>query len=201
VRARPRTLHCGPSFAVPVGARAPRRLQPSVICRYAISDARAGCYLACISTPVIHTLGCEPGQPLGTRMRVSGVHAAGQAASHDELCARVVIWPPSRLAWVRCERESVVVAWPVGSRVVSQPREEADEDHRSRRTPAPLRKSQSFDRGAIRERGVSYWSMDVSLSSARLSTWAMKSSWKRPATPRSLFVSGRREAADMADGS
>jgi hypothetical protein len=33
----------------------------------------------------------------------------GQAVSYDELRARVVIWPPSRLARVRCERESVVV--------------------------------------------------------------------------------------------
>jgi hypothetical protein len=41
----------------------------------------------------------------------------GQAVSYHELRARVGIWPPSRLARVRCERESVVVVWPVGSRV------------------------------------------------------------------------------------
>jgi hypothetical protein len=41
----------------------------------------------------------------------------GQAVPNDELRARVVIWPPFRLARVRCERESVVVVWPVGSRV------------------------------------------------------------------------------------
>lgn len=33
----------------------------------------------------------------------------GQAVPYDELRARVVIWPPSRLTRVRCERESVVV--------------------------------------------------------------------------------------------
>jgi hypothetical protein len=33
----------------------------------------------------------------------------GQAVPYHELRARVVIWPPSRLTRVRCERESVVV--------------------------------------------------------------------------------------------
>jgi hypothetical protein len=46
----------------------------------------------------------------------------------NELRARVVIWPPSRLAWVRCERESVVVVWPVCSRVITA-KGDADESH------------------------------------------------------------------------
>ena len=43
------------------------------------------------------------------RIGVSGAMNSGQAAIDNELRARVVIWPPLRLAWLRCERESVVV--------------------------------------------------------------------------------------------
>ena len=45
---------------------------------------------------------------------------SGQAELFDELRARIIIWPPLRLAWVRCERGSVSVVLPIGSRDVQQ---------------------------------------------------------------------------------
>ena len=66
---------------------------------------------------IIHSLGERISAALANRDEGVGSTRDGQAVPNDELRARVVIWPPSRLARVRCERESVVVVWPVGSRV------------------------------------------------------------------------------------
>src|ERR1700730_8398319 len=41
---------------------------------------------------------------------------SGQAELSHEPRARVVIWPPLRLAWMRCERGSVSVVLPTGFR-------------------------------------------------------------------------------------
>ena len=43
---------------------------------------------------------------------------SGQAEISHELRARVVIWPPLRLARVRCERGSVSVVLPPGRRAL-----------------------------------------------------------------------------------
>src|SRR5581483_11100026 len=52
-----------------------------------------------------------------SRLRASGTGALastqeGQAVPYDELRARVSIWPPLRLARLRCEREAVGVVVP-----------------------------------------------------------------------------------------
>jgi hypothetical protein len=53
--------------------------------------------------------------------RTGASEARGRLAelSH-ELGARIVIWAPLRLAWMRCERGSVSVVLPIGSRDVRQ---------------------------------------------------------------------------------
>src|SRR5919205_1252553 len=54
------------------------------------------------------------------RDRGAGSTWSGQAGVSDELRARVVIWPPLRLARVRRERGSVSVVLPAGSRDLSK---------------------------------------------------------------------------------
>ena len=51
----------------------------------------------------------------GDRDRGVGSTFGGQAGVSDELRARVVIWPPLRPTWLRCERGSVSVVLPAGS--------------------------------------------------------------------------------------
>jgi transposase len=66
---------------------------------------------------VVHSSGRANQRNLRNRDEGVGSTRDGQAVPNDELRARVVIWLPSRLARLRCERGSVVVVWPVGSRI------------------------------------------------------------------------------------
>jgi hypothetical protein len=62
--------------------------------------------------------------PSGTWGTGSTQVRAGRRIDHG-LRARSIIWPPLRLARMRCERGSVVAVLPAGSRDVEQDGKEA----------------------------------------------------------------------------
>src|SRR5918994_391964 len=95
------------------------------------------------------------------RDRGVGSTEGGQAVVPHELRARVVIWPLLRLARVRCERGSVSVVWPTGSRGY------LTEQEREMRIIA-LDVHRSFAQMAILENGVIRDAGKVDLERSRL---------------------------------